>query len=57
MSKTRIKIKGLVAVQGKILELIYILFKNKTFYEAYFEENRAKNQKDPHPTQADSGSL
>ena len=49
--------KGLVAVQGEILELIYILFKNKTFYEAYFEENRAKNQKDPHPTQADSGSL
>lgn len=57
VNKTGIKMKGLVAVQRKLLELMYILFKNKTFYESNFEENRAKNQKDFHPTQADSWSL
>ena len=55
--KTGIKMKGLVAVQRKILELMYILYKTKTFYEVNFEENRAKNQKDFHPTETDSGSL
>lgn len=57
VNKTGIKMKGLVAVQRKLLELMYILYKTKTFYEVNFEENRAKNQKDFHPTEADSGSL
>lgn len=53
-AKTGIKMKGLVAVQRKLLELMYILFKNKTFYEAGFEERRVEIQKKSHPTQADS---
>ncbi|WP_395974700.1 hypothetical protein [Chryseobacterium cucumeris] len=54
--KTGIKMKGLVAVQRKLLELMYILFKNKTFYQIDFEESRVKI-KDVHPTQANSRSL
>ncbi|HEX4851748.1 MAG TPA: transposase, partial [Puia sp.] len=57
VSKTGIKMKGLVAVQRKILELMYILFKNKTPYQANYQENRTANQKDPCPILADSGSL
>lgn len=53
-AKTGIKMKGLVAVQRKLLELMYILFKNKTFYEADFEKGRVEIQKKSHPTQADS---
>lgn len=45
--------KGLIGVQRKLLELMYILFKNKTFYEADFEERRVEIQKKFHPIQAD----
>ena len=45
VNKTGIKMKGLVAVQRKLLELMYILYKTKTFYEVNFEENRAKIKK------------
>lgn len=45
--KTGVKMKGLVAVQRKLLELMYILFKNKTFYQTDFEESRVKNQRNP----------
>jgi transposase len=42
VSKNGIKMKGLVAVQRKLLELIYTLFKNKTTYEKdYKKEKRA----------------
>lgn len=34
--------KGIVAVQRKLLELIYILYKNKTTYDPNFEENRVQ---------------
>lgn len=54
--KTGIKMKGLVAVQRKLLELMYILFKNKTFYQTNFEESRVKI-KDLYPTQANSRPL
>ena len=57
VSKTGIKMKGLVAVQRKILELMYTLFKNKTPYQANYQQNRVANQKDSYPMLADSGSL
>ncbi|UUV20763.1 IS110 family RNA-guided transposase [Paenimyroides aestuarii] len=52
VNKTGVKMKGLVAVQRKLLELTYILYKTKTFYEVNFEENRAKTQIDFHPIEA-----
>lgn len=43
LSKNGIKMKGLVAVQRKLLELIYIIFKNKTVYQSdYIKEKRAQ---------------
>ena len=45
ISKNRIKMKALVAVQRKILELIYILFKNETVYDKeYITKNSAQTQ-------------
>jgi len=38
VSKCGIKMKGVVAVQRKLLELIYILHKNKTVYQSDYEE-------------------
>lgn len=38
VSKDGIKMKGVVAVQRKILELIYILHKNKTVYQIDFDK-------------------
>jgi transposase len=40
VSKNGIKMKGVVAVQRKILELIYILSKNKTSYQENYENNK-----------------
>jgi transposase len=37
VSKHGIKMKGCVAVQRKLLELIYILYKNKTVYDKEYE--------------------
>ena len=53
VSRTGIKMKALVAVQRKLLELMYILYKTKSFYEASYEENRTKNKEIFHPIQAD----
>lgn len=39
-----IKMKALVAVQRKLLELTYTLFKNKTTYEKQYENNRKELQ-------------
>lgn len=45
ISKHGIKMKALVAVQRKILELIYILFKNETIYnKEYITKNSVKTQ-------------
>lgn len=45
ISKHGIKMKALVAIQRKILELIYILFKNETFYDKeYIAKNSVKTQ-------------
>ena len=40
VSKHGIKMKGVVAVQRKLLELIYILYKNKAVYQKQYEENK-----------------
>jgi transposase len=45
ISKHGIKMKALVAIQRKILELIYILFKNETIYDKeYVIKNSVKTQ-------------
>ena len=45
ISKNGIKMKALVAVQRKILELIYILFKNETVYDKeYITKNSTQTQ-------------
>lgn len=45
VSKHGIKMKALVAVQRKILELIYILFKNETVYDKeYAKKNSVQTQ-------------
>lgn len=45
ISKHGIKMKALVAIQRKILELIYILFKNETIYnKEYITKNSVKTQ-------------
>lgn len=40
ISKHGIKMKALIAIQRKLLELIYIVFKSKTTYCPQFEENK-----------------
>ena len=46
VSKHGIKMKALVAIQRKILELIYILFKNETIYDKdYINKNSVKTHK------------
>lgn len=42
VTKSGIKMKGVVAVQRKLLELIYILYKNKTVYQNDYEMKRAQ---------------
>lgn len=45
VSKSGIKMKGVVAVQRKLLELIYILYKNKDVYKKHYEENKREQLK------------
>ena len=44
VSKSGIKMKGVVAVQRKLLELIFILFKNKCIYEKNHEECKMQRE-------------
>ena len=44
VSKHGIKKKGLIAVQRKMLELIYTLFKNKTTYDKDYETKKSSAQ-------------
>jgi transposase len=46
VSKSGIKMKALIAVQRKMLELIYVLWKNKTTYQIDYLEERADNSKE-----------
>ena len=41
--------KGIVAVQRKLLELIYVIYKNDTIYEAEFEKKKREQQKTVSP--------
>jgi len=50
VSKHGIKMKALVAVQRKILEMIFIVFKNKTIYDKEYE-NKKQAQKNSVQTQ------
>jgi transposase len=50
VSKHGIKMKALVAVQRKILEMIFIVFKNKTIYDKEYE-NKKQTQKNSVQTQ------
>lgn len=45
VSKTSIKMKGLVAIQRKLLELCYVIYKTKKAYQNDYEKNRATNLK------------
>lgn len=45
VSRTGIKMKGLVAVQRKLLELMYALFKNKIEYIPNYEEEKSRVSK------------
>lgn len=56
VSRNGIKMKGIVAVQRKLLELIYVLYKNDTVYDINFEKKKREQQKLP-PLQASSWLL
>lgn len=43
VSKCGIKMKALIAIQRKMLELIYVIWKNKTVYMNDYERKRANN--------------
>lgn len=43
--KSGVKMKGFVAIQRKILELIYIIHKTKTPFQSDYEQKRANNTK------------
>lgn len=47
VSKSGIKMKGVVAVQRKLLVLIYTLWKNDTEYDPNYEEKKRGNHKPP----------
>lgn len=58
ISKHGIKMKALVAIQRKILELIYILFKNETIYDKeYIEKNSVKTQMALHAIETSSMTV
>lgn len=39
-ARSGVKMKGLIAVQRKLLELIYVIYKSKTVYEQDYEEKK-----------------
>ena len=45
VSKNGIKMKGIVAVQRKILELIYVIHKNRTVFEQDYELSKRERLK------------
>lgn len=55
VSKHGIKMKALVAVQRKLLELMYILYKNKTTYDKEYKiKNSVQTNKFKHATESSS---
>lgn len=45
VSKHGIKMKGLVAIQRKLLELIYVLYKTETYFDKDYESKKIKGSK------------
>lgn len=57
-SKHGIKMKALVSIQRKILELIYVLFKNQTLYDKnYITKNSVKTQMALHAIETSSKTV
>lgn len=57
-SKHGIKMKALVSIQRKILELIYVLFKNQTLYDKnYTTKNSVKTQMALHAIETSSKTV
>lgn len=57
-SKHGIKMKALVSIQRKILELIYVLFKNQTLYDKnYTTKNSVKTQMTLHAIETSSKTV
>jgi len=57
LSRQGIKMKGLVAVQRKLLEMIYVIYKSKNEYRKDYtvlKRSSALNQQDQHATQTGS---
>jgi transposase len=52
VSKQGLKMKALVAVQRKLLELAYTLFKTKTSYDKSYESKKAEQKNSMSPTKA-----
>lgn len=44
VSKSGIKMKGVVAVQRKLLELVYVIYKNDTTYDKEYEKKKREQQ-------------
>ncbi|MFN5415688.1 MAG: IS110 family transposase [Flavobacteriia bacterium] len=44
VSKNGVKMKGVVAVQRKLLELIYVIYRNDTTYEKDYEKKKREQQ-------------
>jgi transposase len=44
VSKSGIKMKGVVAVQRKLLELVYVTYKNDTTYDKEYEKKKREQQ-------------
>jgi transposase len=44
VSKSGLKMKGVVAVQRKLLELIYVIYKNDTVYDPEYEKKKREQQ-------------
>lgn len=58
VSKHGIKMKALVCIQRKLLELIYILFKNETLYDKdYANKNSVKTQMALHAIETSSKTV
>lgn len=56
VGRTGIKMKGLVAVQRKLLELIYTIYKNKTVFDPQYE-NSVTTKKAVHAIQTSSRAV
>lgn len=54
ISKHGIKMKALIAIQRKLLELIYILFKNETVYDSEYKKDSVRTETVQHAIESSS---